>query len=115
MALSIQHYQCLAPLTELLDNEIEEGDSVADLELFVDEADQLAVALVVPVFQVSLEVVPQTLLLQPLVPVRRGGVFNPHVDEVQQLKRQEFCTQKTGNTGTITDAQESDQCRYIVF
>ena len=96
---NLQH-SYLAPLTELLDDEIEQGDGVANLELFGDETDQLATVVVVvgrvPVVQVSLQVVTQTLVVQCLVHQRRG-VFDQHVDEVQQLNCQEFCTQKYHN------------------
>ena len=86
-------FQCLASLAKLLDCEIEEGDGVANLELLVDEADHGVVTVVarVPVVQVRLQVVAQTLVVQRLVYECRR-VLDTHVDEVQQVDSQEFCT-----------------------
>ena len=92
--LEKKNIQCLASFAKLLDDEIEEGDGVANHELLVDVADhRVVVHVVVPPVQVRLQVVAQTLLVQRLVHEFRR-VLDVHVDKVQQVNGQEFCTQR---------------------
>jgi len=76
-------FTCLEPIPHFLDQEIKHGDSVADSEVLMDALHHVTqVRLGVLLLHVSLQVVPQTLLVE-LTHHHRGGIFNLHVDEVQ--------------------------------
>ncbi len=75
---------CSEPIPHFLDQEVEHGDGVADSEVLMDALHHVAGVppLGVLLLYVSLQVVPQTLLME-LFHHHRGGIFNLHVDEVQ--------------------------------
>jgi hypothetical protein len=66
---------------------------MAHFKILMDPRHHVACVFGVLFFHVSLQVVPETLLVK-LFHRHRGGIFDLHVDEVQELQGQPFYSKR---------------------